>query len=164
MVNTTLPVKYLPLKTTFMRFHHIVFVVTIIFFLSCKKEASRDQPYKDVLTSGPWQISSLDVGHLVFGSPDTTIYQDTSVYHGYDLIFYPDGKLQAAIPGSISATGTWYQYSYEHTETFYVRIEIGVEEFSYLNGIWTFIEHSLSQIDLDITSYGIVYTMTLLKK
>ena len=69
MVNTTLPVKYLPLKTTFMRFHHIVFVVTIIFFLSCKKEASRDQPYKDVLTSGPWQISSLDVSHLLYCSP-----------------------------------------------------------------------------------------------
>ena len=147
-----------------MKFHQIFFVITIFSFLSCKKEASRDQPYKDVLTSGSWQISALDVGHWDLGSADTTPYYDTSVYHGYELIFYPDGKLQAGIPGSVSATGTWYQYNYEYTETFYVRIEIGGEEFSYLNGTWTFITHSLFQIDLDIRSYGTVYKMTLLKK
>jgi hypothetical protein len=145
-----------------MKFQNIAIVTALLFFIySCKKESSRDQPYKDVLTSGSWHISSLHITEWILGSD--SVYYDTSVYDGYHMIFTADGKLLATTADLVSATGTWYQYSYEGIGSFLVRIEIGGDEFSFLNGTWTFLTHSLSQIDLDLRSFGTAHTMTLIK-
>ena len=148
-----------------MKYQDVLTVTALLFcFYSCKKDASRDQPYKDVLTSGPWQIQSLDLGHMNLGSGDTTTYWDTSVYHGYKIVFTLDGQMQVTIPGSQPATGTWFQYSYEGVDDYKVRMEVGGEEFMYLNSTWTFVTHSLSKIDFELYSFGSAYKMTLLKE
>jgi hypothetical protein len=142
----------------------LIAAVLLFCIYSCKKEASRDQPYKDVLTSGPWQIQSLDVEYRSLGSEDTTVLWDTSVYHGYKVVFSPDGQLQVTMPGSPPATGTWFQYSYEGMDYYYVRMEVGGDELIFLNSTWTFVTHSLSKIDFELYDFGTVSKMTLLKE
>jgi hypothetical protein len=140
-----------------------VIVTLLIVNFSCKKEASRDQPYKDVLTSGTWRITSLDIGHIALGSGDTTVYKDSSLYQGYKLLFTTDGKVQVTDLNSVSSMGRWNEYSYEGLPEFYMFLEFLQDEYYYLNGNFTFLEYSSAQINFEIRSFGTVYRMTLLK-
>ncbi len=134
-----------------MKLRHLFFIITVLVFISsCKKEASRDQPYKDALM-GSWRISEF-----------FTNYDSSISYVGYNLIFTADGKVQATDTNSISASGTWFEYSYEWLDEYYLKLELP-ESCYYLNGSWTFLSHSPTRIDFDIHSFGTVYTMTLLK-
>ena len=139
-------------KSCNMKLLNIVLIVSLLIFnYSCKKEASRDQPYKDVLI-GSWRITEYSTTY------DTSIH-----YVGYNLVFTADGKVQATDLNSVSLNGRWNEYSYETIPEFYVFLEFLGDELYYLNGSWTFLEYSSSQISFEIRSYGTVFTMTLSK-
>ena len=124
-------------------------VAIAIISFSCKKGAPPAQPLTDLLNSGgSWTITEF---------PN---YLDTLAnYTGYSLVFFTDGKLQVN-RNTLAGNGTWRTYN--SGEVLYLSIDVGQNDFSYLESEWSVVRMNPTLLELSPGFLAISY-MTLQK-